>query len=88
MRLIVRNEVLETSDDYFQLTASGVHGNLVVSAPRPVEEDFKSSPGAVTVQPRPTVVQTVVEMTLNRESVTLRLVSKVKALVASLYHIS
>ena len=72
MRLIVRNEVLETSDDYFQLTASGVHGNLVASAPRPVEEDFKSSPGAVTVQPRPTVVQTVRGVALIRNSATLR----------------
>ena len=71
MRLIVRNEVLETSDDYFQLTASGVHGNLVASAPRPVEEDFKSSPGAVTVQPRPMVVETVRGITLSRNSATL-----------------
>ena len=63
----------------------GAPGLTGLSVPRAVVEELRPGGDSVTVQPRPTVVQTVVEMTLNRESVTLRLVSKVKALVASLY---
>ena len=54
------------------------------SVPRAVVEELRPGADSVTVQPRPTVVQTVMEMTLNRDSATLRLVSKVKPLVASL----
>ena len=68
-----------------QLRVPGVPGLTGLHVPGSVEEELRPGGDSVTVQPRPTVVQTVVEMTLNRESVTLRLVSKVKALVASLY---
>ena len=64
----------------------GVPGKSGPGVPRAVVEELRPGGDSVTVQPRPTVVQTVMEMTLNRESVTLRLVSsKVKALVTSLY---
>ena len=63
----------------------GAPGLTGLSVPDAVVEELRPGGDSVTVQPRPTVVQTVVEITLNRDSATLRLVSKVKALVASLY---
>ena len=67
------------------MTVPGAPGLTGLHVPRAVVEELRPGGDSVTVQPQPRVVQTVVEMTLNRESVTLRLVSKVKALVASLY---
>ena len=49
------------------------------SVPRAVVEELRSGADPVTVQPRPTVVKTVMVITLNREGVTLTSVlSKVK----------
>ena len=59
----------------------GGPGLTGLSVPRAVAEELRSGGDSVTVQPQPRVEATVVEMTLNRESVTLRLVLilKVKA---------
>ena len=43
------------TNKYFQLTGSGDTGHLVVSAPRPVEEDLKLTPGSATLLPQPMV---------------------------------
>ena len=49
------------------------------SVPRAVVEELRPGADSVTVQPRPTVVKTVMVITLNREVVTLTSVlSKVK----------
>ena len=49
------------------------------SVPRAVVEELRPGTDTVTVQPRPTVVKTVMVITLNREVVTLTSVlSKVK----------
>ena len=58
-------------NNLFQLMVSGETGLTGLSVPRAVVEEQRPVRDSVTVQPRPTVVQTVLEMTLNRDSATL-----------------
>ena len=44
--------MLYGTNKYFQLTGSGDTGHLVVSAPSPVEEDLKLTPGSATLLPQ------------------------------------
>ena len=63
----------------------GVPGLTGLSVPRAVVKELRAGGDSVTVQPRPRGGQTVRGINIRRDSATLRLVSKVKPLVASLY---